>query len=213
MASASATTIPAVDPSHVPRASSCVARVTVASIVLSPSSARKKAVPTVRMTEPVVWRLARSSSSAPRTSPRQVQIAKAKNASPATIEMTLAGMTAATVAPSTTEPRWMMAVAIVIATSTDNAGYLVAKASAISWLLSPSSAMKITPNDRRKASISERPGPSSPPAGEQTDRGDDGDDQRCEQLLDREVDERSDRNVAWSDPPAGFGERVTPRAT
>src|SRR5207342_2566582 len=125
----------------------------------------------------------RSSSSAPRTSPRQAQIPKAQNASPATIEMTFAGMTAATVAPSTTEPRWMIAVAMVIATSTDNAGYLVAKASAISWLLSPSSAMKITPNDRRKASITACPRSRSRTNDQPADDDHDDPDDRQEELL------------------------------
>ena len=61
MAIASAATIPAVEPSQTPIGSFVVARVTVASIVLSPSSARKNATPIPRATDPVV-RVARSSS-------------------------------------------------------------------------------------------------------------------------------------------------------
>ena len=58
MASASATTMPIVEPSHVPNRPSRVASVIVASIVLSPSSARKNTNPTVSTT----WRAGRAAA-------------------------------------------------------------------------------------------------------------------------------------------------------
>ncbi len=61
MASASAATIPAVEPSQTPIGSLLVASVMVASIVLSPSSARKNAVPMATIAQRVE-RAARDSS-------------------------------------------------------------------------------------------------------------------------------------------------------
>jgi hypothetical protein len=61
MASASAATMPTVEPIHVPNQPSVVARVTVANMVLSPSSARKKAIATAKNAD-LVDRSARPSS-------------------------------------------------------------------------------------------------------------------------------------------------------
>ncbi len=122
----------------------------MASIVLSPSSARKNAVPMVRIAQRPP-RLARASSSSPSLSPRIVQAANTKNAMPATTWMSDVGRASANNEPMRTDPAWTSRVASVTATSTVSARYRVAKVIAISWLLSPSSARKITPNERRNA--------------------------------------------------------------
>ena len=98
-------------------------------------------------------RFARPSSPSPSSSPRIVHSAKTKNASPAPTLMAAVGRASATVAPMSTEPAWTMNVATVTAASTTHARYRVANVIAISWLLSPSSAMKMTPNERRNACI------------------------------------------------------------
>ena len=67
-------------PSHPSR----VASVMVASMVLSPSSARKKAMPTARMAAPWLTRALASSASVS-SSPRSVHSAKARKAMPATM--------------------------------------------------------------------------------------------------------------------------------
>ena len=144
--------MPAVDPSQVPIGSSVVARVTVASIVLSPSSARKNAVPIVTSAQRPV-RFARPRSASPSSSPRWVQPAKPKKARPATTWIAAVGRASANAEPRRTEPAWTTSVAMVTATSTVMARYRAANASAISWLLSPSSASRITPVERRNASI------------------------------------------------------------
>jgi hypothetical protein len=71
MASASAATMPGVEPIHTPTQSLSAARVTVASIVLSPSSASTNADITAKNAGAVV-RWARAASSAERRSPRSV---------------------------------------------------------------------------------------------------------------------------------------------
>lgn len=86
MASASAATMPTVLPSQVPNQPSLVARVMVASMVLSPSSARKNAVPTASRAMPLEF-LAFWASSSVSSSPRSVHAAKIRNATPATIEI------------------------------------------------------------------------------------------------------------------------------
>ena len=86
MASASAATIPTVEPIQVPSQPSWVARVIVASIVLSPSSARKNAMPTAMIAMPRLLRAFFASSSVS-SSPRRVHPAKNRNATPATMVM------------------------------------------------------------------------------------------------------------------------------
>src|SRR3546814_605169 len=86
MASASAATMPTVLPNQVPNQPSWVARVIVASIVLSPSSARKNAAPTARIARPLLF-LAFCASSSVSSSPRRVHPAKTRKATPATIEI------------------------------------------------------------------------------------------------------------------------------
>ena len=80
MASASAATMPSVEPSQTANGLPVVARVIVASMVLSPSSARKNATDAATMAD----RLDRStlaSSSSVSSSPRSVQAANPRNAS------------------------------------------------------------------------------------------------------------------------------------
>jgi hypothetical protein len=147
IASASAATMPTVDPAQTPARSVIpglpAASVTVASMVLSPSSARKNAPPTARITDLGVAAARRFSSSVS-SSPRRVHAAKPRNATPARIEIGPVGSTAPSAAPSSTLARWTSAVAAVIPASTGSARNRVAKVSAMSWLLSPSSATKIT---------------------------------------------------------------------
>jgi hypothetical protein len=133
------------------------ARVTVASIVLSPSSARKNTPPTARTADLVAVAAFRSSSSLS-SSPRRVQAAKQKNASPARIEIGPVGSTAPSAAPSSTLSRWTIAVATVMPMSTVGARNRVAKVRAMSWLLSPSSATKIKIRLRRNADTPAHPG-------------------------------------------------------
>ena len=150
MASASAATIPSVEPSQVPTTPWVVARVTVASMVLSPSSARKNTVPTLS-TALRPERAARASSSSDNRSPRTVHAPKPRNARPATKATARSGIAAPTAAPTATDSRCTTAVATVIPVSTTAARYRVANARAINWLLSPSSATKMTPKLSRNA--------------------------------------------------------------
>ncbi|ALE80768.1 hypothetical protein WY02_22795 [Pseudonocardia sp. AL041005-10] len=87
MASPSAATMPTVDPAQMPIDPASVpcwaARVIVASIVLSPSSARKNATDAATTADPPA-RLAFASSSSERLSPRSVQAPNARNATAAT---------------------------------------------------------------------------------------------------------------------------------
>ena len=76
--------MPTVLPIQVPSQSSRTASVMVASIVLSPSSARKNARPTARSADPVAF-FAFSASSSVSSSPRSVQAAKPRKAIPAAI--------------------------------------------------------------------------------------------------------------------------------
>src|SRR4051794_38123234 len=147
MASASAATMPSVDPSHVPNQPWSVARVMVASMVLSPSSARKNAVPTA-MTARLPARLTFSCSSSVRVSPRSVQTPKATNARAATRLIQPVGSAAPSPKPIATDTRCTIAVATVMPTSTGHTLKRVAKVNAMSWDLSPSSATKMTPNAR-----------------------------------------------------------------
>jgi hypothetical protein len=71
--------------------------------------------------------------------------------------MTSVGRLTAATKPRMTENAWTTAVAIVMPMRTLVALYRVANAMAISWLLSPSSATKITPKLSRKASIGLKP--------------------------------------------------------
>jgi hypothetical protein len=154
IASASAATMPMVDPAQTPTRSMSpglsAASVTVASMVLSPSSARKNAPPTARIADLRVAAARRSSSSVS-SSPRRVHAAKPRKATPARIEIGPVGSTAPSAAPSSTLARWTSAVAAVIPASTGSARNRVAKVSAMSWLLSPSSATKITARLTRNA--------------------------------------------------------------
>ncbi|CAB4684155.1 unannotated protein [freshwater metagenome] len=150
IAKPSAITMPTVEPAHVPTSPSVVASVTVASIVLSPSSAKKKTVPTAMMMcfdETLVLSL----SSSVNSSPRKVQIPKPTKAIAPTMLMSLVGSAVPIIPPRATEKRCTKPVANVIAISTGTVLYRVANARAMSWLLSPSSATKITPNDNRNA--------------------------------------------------------------
>ena len=122
MASPSARTMPMVDPAHVPSAPSLVASVMVASMVLSPSSARKKAVPTARSAAPVLLRALAASSSVS-SSPRRVHSAKPRNATPATTAIApwCSAKDVPIQAPIPTEARWTRAVAAVMPSSTSRA--------------------------------------------------------------------------------------------
>ena len=144
--------MPSVEPIQVPTRPCSVANVTVASIVLSPSSARKNAIATVKNTdlELLATRAVSSSSS---LSPRSVQAANPKNAAPATTEIAFVGMATPTAAPINTLKRCTNAVAAVMAIRIVIARYRAAKVIAISWLLSPSSATKMMPKLIRKASM------------------------------------------------------------
>jgi hypothetical protein len=118
----------------------------VASIVLSPSSARKNAVPTA-MTARLPTRLTFSFSSSVRTSPWRVQKPKAMNASAAARLIQPVGSAAPSPKPMATEARWTIAVAIVMPRRTGHTLKRVAKVRAMSWDLSPSSATKMTPKE------------------------------------------------------------------
>ena len=59
--------------------------------------------------------------------------------------MARVGSVAPSSPPTSTDTRWTRAVATVMPISTGTARYRVANVNAISWLLSPSSATKITP--------------------------------------------------------------------
>ena len=83
MARASAATMPSVEPTQVPNQPYCVARVIVASIVLSPSSARKNATDAATTADPVE-RSALDCSSSVSVSPRRVQAPNPRNATAAT---------------------------------------------------------------------------------------------------------------------------------
>ncbi|OLT21367.1 hypothetical protein BJF78_34165 [Pseudonocardia sp. CNS-139] len=83
MASASAATMPSVEPTHTPNHPYCVASVIVASIVLSPSSARKNATDAATTAEPLD-RSAFARSSSESRSPRSVQAPNPTNATAAT---------------------------------------------------------------------------------------------------------------------------------
>ncbi len=120
MAIASAATMPRVEPTQVPTSPSRVASVIVASMVLSPSSARKKAMLAASTALPVD-RLARVASSSLSASPRSVQAANARNASPASRFTGRAGNAAPSSAPTTTETRCTTAVAPVMPASTGSA--------------------------------------------------------------------------------------------
>jgi hypothetical protein len=76
-----------------------------------------------------------------------------KNARPATIWIRDVGKARAKSDPTSRDPAWSSRVASVTARSTVQARWRVANAIAMSWLLSPSSARKITPNERRNACI------------------------------------------------------------
>ena len=147
----SAATIPIVDPSHVPHSPSVEARVTVASIVLSPNSAKKKATPTAITTDRVTC-AARAPSSSLRLSPRRVQNPKPRKAAPAATVITRIGNAAENAAPIPTERAWATAVATEMPTSTGMIRYRAANASAMSWLLSPNSATKTMPKLIQNAS-------------------------------------------------------------
>jgi hypothetical protein len=120
MAMASAATMPSVEPSQVPASPSRVASVMVASMVLSPSSARKKAR-LAASTALLVDLPARAASSSLSESLRSVQAANPRNASPASRFIGRAGSAAPSSAPTTTETRWTTAVAAVIPASTGRA--------------------------------------------------------------------------------------------
>ena len=96
-------------------------------------------------------RAAAVSSSSSSWSPRSVHAANPRKARPATIVIGRVGRWSAASRPTATEAAWVIAVAIVMPMSTRHAGKRVAKASAMSWLLSPSSATKITPKLIAKA--------------------------------------------------------------
>ncbi|BDH55176.1 hypothetical protein MTP03_01150 [Tsukamurella sp. PLM1] len=91
IASASAATMPAVEPIQTPNQSCWVVRVIVASIVLSPSSDRKNADVTARNTDRVT-RSAVADSSSDRVSPRHVQNANTSIETPATAVMRWVGI-------------------------------------------------------------------------------------------------------------------------
>src|SRR5581483_6474649 len=141
---ASATTMPTVEPAQVPSRPSLVARVMVASIVLSPSSARKNA-PAAAVTAYRRVRSARASSSSARVSPRTVQAAKARNARPAITEIARVGIAAPSTAPMRTDTAWTTAVATAIPKRMGRARWRGRSAEAIGWLLSPCSAAKMIP--------------------------------------------------------------------
>ncbi len=161
--------MPTVEPIQVPSQPCCVASVIVASMVLSPSSARKNATVTAMMAFLVV-RLAFSASSSVSSSPRSVHAAKPRKASPATTEMAVVGSASPISPPTATLTRWTAVVAMVMPASTGHVLKRVANVIAMSWLLSPSSATKITarliqnasngplPRDR---TVSAHPGRSS----------------------------------------------------
>ena len=92
--------------------SSVVARVIVASIVLSPSSARKNAVPIVRSAQPPG--ALRAVLRRPRPAGRRggSRRRSAKNASPATTWIAAVGSASANAEPSRTEPAWTSSVAM-----------------------------------------------------------------------------------------------------
>src|SRR4051812_36253128 len=144
IARASAATMPSVEPSHVPNRPCSVASVIVASIVLSPSSARKNATDAATTADPVD-RSTRAASSSASVSPRSVHAANAKNARPATIEMARVGSATPSTAPMATLNACTTAVAIVIPMRIGSGLYRAENASAMSWLLSPSSATKMIP--------------------------------------------------------------------
>jgi hypothetical protein len=87
IAIAVAATMPSVAPSQVPAQPFCEASVIVASMVLSPSSASRKADPTVKITE---WP-ARAGTSPSSSLSSRVQIANPMNTSPAATEIQRVG--------------------------------------------------------------------------------------------------------------------------
>ena len=109
--------MPTVDPSQVPNQPCVVARVTVASIVLSPSSARKKAIVTAKNAD-LVLRCALDSSSTLSLSPRSVHRPKATKATPAKTLIGPVGRARPTRLPRATEKRWTTAVAVEMAAMT-----------------------------------------------------------------------------------------------
>ncbi|CAB4732432.1 unannotated protein [freshwater metagenome] len=131
----------------------------VASIVLSPSSARKNTTVTTQNALRLPSR-ARSRSSSVNRSPRSVQSAKITNATAATTLMGRVGSAAPTAAPMPTDTACTTAVAVVMPASTTRIGNRVAKVRAINWLLSPSSATKIKAKLIRNAETTEDMGVS-----------------------------------------------------
>src|SRR3954454_18803450 len=174
MASASAATMPSVEPSQVPNQPWSVASVIVASMVLSPSSARKNAVPTA-MTARLPARFTFSCSSSVRVSPLSVQNPKARNASAAARLIQPVGRAAPRPNPMATDTRCTIAVAAVMPSSTGHTLKRVAKVRAMSWDLSPSSATKMTPKATRvlvrtasTGALLVRPGPRRGPRSRHT---------------------------------------------
>ena len=120
IASASAATMPTVEPTQVPNQPYCVARVIVASIVLSPSSARKNATDAAATAEPVE-RSALACSSSVSESPRSVHAPKPKNATAATSAIQPVGSAVPRPWPTATDTACTTAVAIVMPASTGSA--------------------------------------------------------------------------------------------
>ena len=118
-ARAVAATIAANEPTHTATAPRSAARPAVVSIVLSPSSARKKA--TAAPHEPG----AAAAVARPRPRRRRlrhVHTAKPRNSSPAPTAMARSGTASATSAPTVTDRVWRTAMAAVSASSTRTAG-------------------------------------------------------------------------------------------
>ena len=80
----------------------------------------------------------------------------------------MVGSEAPSAAPMATEPRWTSRVAMAIPTRTGSARKRVAKVRAMSWLLSPSSATKITAKLSRKASTGRSLAAFDAPEGRRT---------------------------------------------
>ena len=148
----SATTIPAVVPRRTAIGSVYLtAKLMVASWVLSPSSARKNAMATVRNGP----KLERCWSSPSSVSPRMVQSPKRMKDRAAVSEMTSSGMTLVSRRPAATARAWFRRVATNTADSTVRAGNRVAKAIAKSWVLSPISARVTNKRDAINAGMSD----------------------------------------------------------
>src|SRR5215217_1302978 len=123
----------------------------VASIVLSPSSARKNASSTVTNgpNRRAFETLASSSES-----PRSVQAPNPTNARPAASVSQNVGSISPSASPIATDTRWTSSVATKMPASTSRGLKRVAKASATSWDLPPISASAMKKSDCQNATMS-----------------------------------------------------------